>query len=336
MAVPVFDPRLFAMEGQSNNIGVGPIEDIQPDLVADIPGAKIFYGRGTNFSSYTWQQLKLNVNNEGTDGKTSPGYRGHFGCEMRIMKLLQSTFGGEFKLLKVGEGGTCLHQDSVKRDWSPLSRNEFFDISESYENAGIAALPEGLPPAFCLWIQGEDDIYPEAYGLSYVDNLTERIALKRQQFGWAEMPFVIVRLGNMQTSFTTEYKNLHDVVRGAQEYVASHVPKCYLVDFDDLPTSDGTHYTADAYDIGARRIFEVIKRFIPIQRRKMIHSFSAVSFAEAGITPENTSRVTRIGNPNISFKPERQINGINSFEAGRFYEAVMSEQPDLSSFTFTP
>lgn len=345
MPDPLYNPRLIVLAGQSNAIGVAEGAELQEDLIEPIAGAKILYGEGigTDWSQTSWQTLEYNKNNEGVDGKLTPGYHGHFSIELRLMKSLVAAY-GEFNLLKVGKGGTSLNQDA-NDDWSPLSTGEYFDISNGYETYGVNSLG-GFAPACYIWIQGENDVYPPEYGQKYRQHLTEFIALKRARFGY-EVPFIICRLGNLQTQYTTDFKYLHDVVRGAQEYVAANVPNCYLVSMDGLETQDGVHYNAASMNIAALRVLDAVKLILdthevqpPAVTKKVVSpkiliAKQVVSFAEIGINNRNTAIIKKITPTGIeNYIPNSATNQINGTEVNATYLIIPTDEVELSEDDF--
>lgn len=63
---------------------------------------------------------------------------------------------------------------------------------------------------------------------------------------------------------------------------------------------------------------------------------SNISFTDAGVTIDNIRVIYKIGNPIRSYKPERGINSITSFEIGNGYYLVPKAIIDLSPFTAPP
>ena len=237
----------IALEGQSNAYGVAPI--------AELPGDLNIVSRGNifNLSTNNWELIQPNVNNGGMVGYVASSA---FGIEMRLLKLAVAFYGIPQYLHKYTYFGTYLAQvTGGNPDWSASSTSELFDLSNINFALSKTKLP-GIVPLKCLvWIQGENDT--DSSASNYQTNLQNFIAAKRTVYGLPVLPFIIVRLGNLQTGLPSTGYNL---VRSAQNTVALQVNN-YLVDADGLATnsSDNIHYTSASYDTLANRVFNIIK-----------------------------------------------------------------------------
>lgn len=100
-----------------------------------------------------------------------------------------------------------------------------------------------LQMAGIYWLQGESDATDINLANAYQANLTALVAGLRSDCGLPNMPFVISRLSNSQTSLP-----YLTTVQAAQDAVAAAVPNVICVNQDGLPVQvDNLHFTAAGY-----------------------------------------------------------------------------------------
>lgn len=246
----LYNPHLIELLGQSNAQG-SATTGLYPDLSGALSGCYIYdFGVTQSFNV-----LQQGVNNL----QLTTHEQGGFGVELRLMKMLKDYYSKNQYMIKCTLYNTGLAQNAASKDWSPSSTGELYDTSNAVHSRAVVALPNNKPPKALIWIQGEFDCNPGGVAATnaYQTNLSNFIAAKRSAYGYANMPFIIVKLGNMQlpvlnaTNFNT--------IRSAQDALATQ-PNVYAVSADGAPTQVGNeaHYTAYGYDLIARRIFDVL------------------------------------------------------------------------------
>lgn len=255
---PASPYNFIALEGQSNAYGIGPMDELPSDLSASF----IQNGEILNLFTNVWENVVINVNNAGQYDSIATA---HFGVEMRLLNLMCENYQMGCYLHKYTYTGTSLQQQGVGTlDWSQASTGKLFDLSNTSHTIAKLRLPQIPVPLKCLvWIQGENDAGDNTLAApNYRVNLQNFIAAKRSFYNLPNLPFIIVRLGNLQTAVGGGIGGGggFDTVRAAQNTVAAQANN-YLVDADGLQTqsSDNTHYTSRSYDQLAIRIFNVIK-----------------------------------------------------------------------------
>jgi hypothetical protein len=223
--------RVFLLAGQSNMQGQGlnselttPYGDVQKDV---------------NLWKSGWVKL-------------SPGYGNgddYFGPELAFGKAIKNALPNDtIYLVKYASNGKALYDD-----FKPFTGIHYIKMAKTFnaalsdlDNAGIEYEVSGM-----LWMQGESDAY-EGQAASYQANLVDFIAVMRNEFGTATMPFIIGRVLDhfggkvapkvgQQTSPTQA-----NIVRTAQVSVAQNTPFFSWFDTDSYqvvdPKSNPGHY----------------------------------------------------------------------------------------------
>jgi hypothetical protein len=233
----------YIIEGQSNANGAALNATVPPDLTGVIKDAFI------NMLG-DWQGLQVGVN-------TRPfiATQGFFGVELRLMKLLADYYGSPQFLYKFAVGGTSLYNNGNDGScWDSTLPSRLYDMSNAYYSKGLASIPVKAPLKCYIWIQGENDASVLAAANLYLANMKKFIANKRAYYGEPTLPFIIVRLSNMQTAYT--YKT---TIQAAQDRLALEDPNVYTINTDTKELQAGDiHYTAMGYDAIATDIFNRI------------------------------------------------------------------------------
>lgn len=247
-----YNPDLYEIEGQSNAAGNAASTDLPSDLIGPMSKVMIF-----NPYSCSWQQLVPGLNSRGTINISGTGAADgmtiQFGVEGRLMQLIRDNSPTTSKyLLKYCISNSFLAADATL-DWNNTSTYEWYYKSNKNMVQATASLGDKRPPRVIIWIQGENDCGDATAAGNYQTHLENFIAGKRTQYGYS-VPFVIVRLGSLQSGLNSTNKT---TIVTAQNTVASQSNN-YIVSADSLATSDGIHYTAASYDTLASRIFTVL------------------------------------------------------------------------------
>ncbi len=141
-------------------------------------------------------------------------------------------------IIKYANGGTNLYVDwKAGGDATTNQDGPEYVTFQQTVTQGLAALAAAYPAATLrlegmIWMQGESDV-SNSYASEYQTNLTNFIADVRTTIG-ANLPFVVGRLSANQTSLynTTDKETLFNLVRSAQDTVATTVPLTALVNTD--------------------------------------------------------------------------------------------------------
>lgn len=243
----LYNLYLYEISGQSN-VGAGVVASIEADLVGPQTGVRIF-----STLTSAWETLNASVNSGCIEDNVDIRY----GVEMRLGKLLKDYYNHDIDFIKYGADGTALAQLG-SNDWSQLSVGESYTRSNTNHNLAIAGLTDKRPPRCFIWIQGEADAGTDVMTAAYLVNLRNFITAKRAVYGYY-MPFVIVRLGSLQTWADPTRKA---TIRASQTTVGGE-DNNYLVDADGVIVgADNVHYRATndggGIDALAQRIFDVI------------------------------------------------------------------------------
>lgn len=249
----IYNPNLTEIDGQSNAVGSADNSTLQSDLAGAMAGSHIF-----NRTSNTWEVMTPAVNSRGTDGLNGTGQAdnnfGGFGIESRLMKLLIAARGVDQYMFKFCVGNTPMFPTGATRDWNTASIGELFTQGNTSFNLARLKIADSRPPRVYIWIQGENDANV-TNASSYESYLTGYIRGKRAAYQWLQMPIIIVRMGDLQTTYNATYRN---IIRQAQQNVDAADANVYLVDADALATYDGTHYNAASIDTLAQRVYALM------------------------------------------------------------------------------
>jgi hypothetical protein len=232
-----YNPNLVMILGQSNAAGAALISEMSSDLTGPMSGVLIF-----NHINNQWEVMEPGVNSRGTTGLSGSGASdanaGAYGPEARLMKSIKAASSSTQYIMKYCVSNTPLAANGSFLDWS-TSTNELLPRSLSAFIRGQQSSGDKRPPKCIFWIQGENDANATD-GPNYETNLTAFVAAIRTQYSWASLPFIIVRMGDQQTSFNSTNRGF---IRTAQQnVVAINTSINKLVDADSIATYDGTHY----------------------------------------------------------------------------------------------
>jgi hypothetical protein len=178
-----------------------------------------------------------------------------FGPELMLGHALDAADASPASFIKVAVGGTTLFTE-----WRPpMSGGETGPLYLQMRDriAALATAPDTIHPSCAtedchweafVWFQGENDIWEEANGLEYEQNLTNLIADVRSEVGNPTLPVIIVEIGHWAQVAGPFGQNVVD----AQRAVVMKDEHARLVVTDDL--SNYYHYDPAAQLIIGRRI----------------------------------------------------------------------------------
>lgn len=191
-----------------------------------------------DMAAKAWVQMNPGVN-------TGYGQQANsWGPEVEFARQFREQFPNEeLRIVKVANGGSQLAVDAVQwhYDWSPDSRDEYFD--QVTRTIADAATPlGGIRPSFVFWGQGEEDARYDATARAYGGNLTDLFSAVRSQW----MGDANGKIGFFQIGVSPTYSSL---VREAQQTVDRLDPNAVSFDTYLYPTqSDALHLSALGYD----------------------------------------------------------------------------------------
>lgn len=220
---------VYLMAGQSNLVGEGLSENLDPFYASPFPETQIW-------SVPDWQFVDLSPNYD---------WRATVGPEISFGRAIAQNEANDVYIVKYGMGDTTLAQD-----WDPeggAQYNTFVEVVDAaladLEAKGLRYEIDGL-----VWMQGESDTYNSRFADEYQDNLTNFIGSVRDRYD----SDLDVAIGLIRNDLPTYQPSL-DVVRAAQREVAQADSQVVLVDTDSLGASedvlkvevgDLTHYSA--------------------------------------------------------------------------------------------
>ena len=249
----VYNPNLIEIGGQSNAFGFAgnSTYPLDPKYSYSITNETplTYVASGGKDSDYNLMTLEI-MDFENSKGWENVNILEAYGIEFRLFEILKNYYNQDFYMIKTSQPSTQLVEaGSSTIDWSVNSTDEYYEWSNDHHDAAVALMPSQLAPAYYIWIQGEEDITQGTLS-SYQEELEDFIAAKRAYYNYPEMPFIIVRMGNLQTFYNDDIA----AFRAIQETVASQ-PYNILVDADGAATQDdNVHYTGDGYKLIAERI----------------------------------------------------------------------------------
>lgn len=219
--------------GQSNTGGYGvDASDLRATWQAD-PLTLIW-----DAAAKAWAPLNPGVN---TGYGQSPNT---WGPEVEFARQFRELYPNEeLRIVKVANGGSQLAVDAAAwhYDWSPDSRDEYFDqVTRTIADA--AAPLGGVRPSFVFWGQGEEDARYEDAARAYGANLTGLFGAIRSQW----MADANGKIGFFQIGVSPTYSGL---VREAQQAVDRLDPNATSFDTYLYPTQpDALHLSAFSHD----------------------------------------------------------------------------------------
>ena len=240
---------VYLAAGQSNMDGRGSTSELTGDLASwnqPQTDVRVFYANPVNLDPLNptyntgWQML--------TPGfSVPPGFSGtlpstRFGPELAFARAVaDANTNRSIALIKVSQGGT-----SLSSDWKPTSGYMYATLTniarvalQSLTNSGAQYTLRGM-----IWHQGESD--GSLSTATYQARLTEFIAAVRNDFGVANLPFVV---GELAT-------NRSLTVRQAQLNVSETVPYVGFASSSNLVTlaPDDPHFTSEGALIMGQRM----------------------------------------------------------------------------------
>ncbi len=213
---------------------------------------------------------------------------GAFGPELTIGRYLADTFpDDQIVLVKHAGGGSDVDSDWNPENPGPLGQwqhmwssllaktdNAFQSLTDmglEYKVSGMF-WTQGVRDAINLSWDSNDPIEFEAGRVEaflragrYQENLTRLIDAVRDEYGDSQLPFIIAQEhSNIPTCCGSPlvFPAL-DVVREAQEATALALNNVVMFQTDDLPTSDGAHWTAEGQLEHGRRHVNAYLTIVP-------------------------------------------------------------------------
>ncbi len=249
----LYNPNLIEIGGQSNAFGFAgnstyPLDSkYSYSITNETP--LTYVASGGKDSDYNLITLEV-MDFENSKGWENVNILEAYGIEYRLFEILKDYYNEDFYMIKTSQPSTQLVEAGGSTiDWSVNSTDEYYEWSNDHHDSAVALMPSQLAPAYYIWIQGEEDISQDVLS-SYQEELEDFIAAKRAYYNYPEMPFLIVRMGNLQTFYNDDIAEF----RAIQETVASQDYNI-LIDADGAATQDDNiHYTDVGYELIAERI----------------------------------------------------------------------------------
>ncbi len=242
---------IFVFAGQSN-IQVNANTTLQnvPDHIVRDVGVQIWDCENQRFVVY-----EAGINSLQPVRGQVGGVAGNWGPEAELSYLMRKAFPArELYIVKFGIGSSQLAASPRVVDWSPSSKGELFDLTESaIINSKQSLQSQGRVPVVraIIWMQGESDAYAGgSLAADYLENLTAWSMAARKRWGDDATKLIIGRIFTIWGRTPADNK----AVRSAQEAVARSTPNSILVSNDDAP-HDG-HFLPDGVTKFGRDIFE--------------------------------------------------------------------------------
>jgi hypothetical protein len=222
--------KIFLLGGQSNMDGCGTHDEL-PEKYQKHPENVV-----------TWdQQIQEWVPlNEDSFAKV----RDHlFGPEVTFSHALAGKFPDHtIAIIKTSAGGTTLF-----KHWVP-GKKMYARFLEKMNDGTQQLKEKGIDYEICgmLWMQGEGDTETTEMANAYANNLMLMIEDVRTRTGKENLPFVMGRISTSLMKDTPWEFTYLDIVRAAQEKVASIDPHVYMISTDKFATlEDNTHFNTE-------------------------------------------------------------------------------------------
>lgn len=232
--------RVLLIAGQSNALGCAPNPISDAAVAAYTAQRTRIWVAGSG-----WQLLEpYNIAQTQCDAS-------QHGIEQYFAYLFEQKFpDDDLYIIKRARGGSVLAQDGATQDWHPAS-GELFSSFCSYLDAALGSdeLTSYSPLGF-YWMQGETDCHNLTYANAYAANLAGFFSSLHSTVPATKNFHKYI--GRVKESAFWTYRNQ---IRTAQENICA-VPGDYtIVDTDEVPTFDGSHYTSSGNYSLAKQMF---------------------------------------------------------------------------------
>jgi hypothetical protein len=242
---------VFVFAGQSN-IQVNAnttLQNVPSHIVRDV-GVQIWDCENNCFVVY-----EAGINSMQPVRGQVGGVPGNWGPEAEFAFLMRKTFPTrELYIVKFGIGSSQLAASPRVADWSPSSKGELFDLTESaILNSKQVLERQGRIPVVraIVWMQGESDAYEGgAVAEQYLENLKGWSVAARKRWGNDSTKLIVGKIFTIWGRTPAD----NSAVRFAQEAVVRSTPNSALVSNDDTP-HDG-HFLPEGATKFGRDIFE--------------------------------------------------------------------------------
>jgi len=185
------------------------------------------------------------------------------------------------------------------------SGNAFWDDTSSgspywFFKAGVVSAGGKLEA--CVWAQGETDAYNGITEAAYQSALEGMITQIRSDFGQASLPFVILPLAGSTDSRDTDAH--HEGIRRAQITVGQESNNTLAAFNQDIPLSDGTHYTPSGYAMHGTRGARAVMAALGLSSYRR-----GPAIASANLTNSTTIQVNLTHRGGTDITPSSGITG---------------------------
>jgi hypothetical protein len=178
----------------------------------------------------------------------------NMGIELSLGRTLDAAKPVQWAEVKYGVSGSTLQQRWLPTSPWPTAADNLNHRWITRLHAAVAA--ENATLGDVVWFQGESDAGSQVLANAYEPNLETLINAERAADpAWTNTAWYVIELNAVNAG---AYK---DTVRAAQVKVAATLPNVYLVNIDDLPTSE--HYSAPQLDAIGIRVGQAIVAHTP-------------------------------------------------------------------------
>ncbi|MEM6820634.1 MAG: sialate O-acetylesterase [Verrucomicrobiota bacterium] len=267
--------KVLIFAGQSNAEGVGSNHN---DLPVDLRSQQddLFFVDRYNTN---WRKM----DSPNTRQRIDQGYGPYgFGGEVTLARTIADSLGGDVYVIKMAWSSTSLERDWLNPDpgysghrFGVTPGDSLYTRMRSKVYDALAKLENNTGQeteiAAFFWMQGEGDAssnfkngqWVANFHTMYEDNLVELAAKVRADFGDANLPFILGRIGD---DFSTSNKWTN--VRNAQVSFAQSDVNAYWINTDSFPmATDSLHYNSQGHqELGvafAQKYLEVSSAIVP-------------------------------------------------------------------------
>lgn len=263
------------MDGQSNNMGRGPVADLVARLQGPVDSTMTGGGNvyiwtpsdGTPLGVGEWQVLEAGVNQKGfalnSNGTLD---NSDHGAELELGYLIAKKYGVDVYIIKTGRGGRPLYADGSIEDFNVNTAGELHDDFKSKVTVAEAALTEqgiAFERKGWFWMQGEYDAREgkEAYANAYEANLTAKINAVREFLGEPDLPCFV---GRVRTGIVRD-PELISIVQTAQDSVAASLSNVEVINTDAYPVlTDNLHYNSEGQVLFGQDYFNALTGYYAV------------------------------------------------------------------------
>jgi hypothetical protein len=266
---------ILVIAGQSNAVGLGKISDLAPNNWI----WPFWKKHGFNFKYWSMRKnVSWSAGKVIAKGGQIPNL---FGPEMTLAAYAENGGLSDFFIYKMAVGGSSLakHDSGLTsiNEWRQRGGGGIYDSAvKDLKKAADQICNSGLQPVVIgfFWMQGESDSRNIAIAGEYSRNLTTLITQARQDFMSPKTPVILgkIRSGPPSICLWT----YSEIVRAADDYVASVLPAVYTVETNDLgyysaqcTSTNGAfcnaHYNTAGQMILGKRFYAALAKAIKLQ-----------------------------------------------------------------------